>query len=419
MSSVLPAQAAEDFSASPLGKYITENPEEFERIRGFVAGLADYIDERLEETRVEAQALPEITPYTKFKMGNAMTVKALIACQDQMKAFAEATNAATYTPLAVLTYNIAGRNCRMAAGKIAPYFNADYPTMSLWQQRMTPLLRYPAGTDREERKTVQEALDASIDERYADLTNGKAKTADTGEKKPVRISLDEQAYPLPKEPWSFNWSEIEQIRAHVKGMMQKYDPMARQSDKLEECRKIVQTERSASMLYRMITLWLGQCANGLLQVSGRKYDADINELARNYYKKLMEHEAKVQAANVNELPALPGQPYQFVPDEIEAYKKYMVKATQQSLILMAGLEESYSGINYNREICVATQTDNLRTDIENGLVKSNWQSFIQKLQRCARNIERYNKPAGMPLVAALKDYMAALQAKQSKPLFGN
>ncbi len=405
----LPVRASVDFNRSPLGQYITNNPEEFAKVETFVAGLGGFIDTSLAETAAQAKANPSVPGYR-------LMVKALIACKDQVEAFAAATDARTSSAHVIAKYNIAGQLCRSVTNLLMPYFSQDQQTMMVWQKKMTPLMRTPGGVDM---MSLVRAYNESLELRSAAQITGQVAEVEDN------FSVNEH-FPLPEDPYQFNWAEMDQIRAHMSAAMDKYqiNDLTKRSNsdkkRFQVCSDFLDGPKDLKLLYMALNDWIDSCSRLMGRFSSNKYSGDLGSFSRRYREAFYKNEEKRQRAGMRNLPSLPSQPYQFHHSEIEAYKEYMVVATSQSLNLSYALQEGGSvlqGFSGKKEVCGGTQTDNLKSDLTNPLIKSNWQGFVGKLLGCAKNIERNNKPAGVPLVRALNDYMASLQTVPSQSLF--
>ncbi|MEW9799026.1 hypothetical protein [Alteromonas sp. CYL-A6] len=387
------AQNSEIFANTPLGQYINSNPQEFSKIDLFVTGIGSYAESLLQ------QSLSENSHPNKLN-----TVKALIACQDLSGAFSEATDSARSSTTAIANYNAAMMQCRTIMPKLKPYMDSDNATMMLWQRKMTPLLQIPRTLPFHD---IQRAYHTELDNKASALINGGSHTATSKSPSPSKSNLTTELPPLPSEPFTFNWQELDEIKGHIRAALKAYQLHQQPG----ECQALADSENNVVSLYKVVNELVKSCKSTLYT---KGYAGNLINFSLAYRKQFYEIEQKNQASSIGTLPLLPSQPFRFVKDEVLAIKSYLSAASAQSLDL------SYSqqvGM-HKGEVCKTDDVQKLGTDLSAPFVKQYWQQVIGQLQSCATFMSPHNRAALEPLQSMLKDYMAVLQAQKSRPFFG-
>lgn len=380
------AQSNASFSSTPLGQYIDNNPDEFSRINAFVNGLGLFVETALQQSLSE-----------KLSATKTLTIKGLLACKDMTVAFAEATSSNSSSDTAIARYNAAMMQCRRGFPSLKPYMDSDPATMTLWQRNMTPLLQIPRTLSYGE---IRQSYDRELE--------GKTQTMLSGTNEPAIASAGDQvAAALPTEPYRFDWQEVDQIRAHVREALDKTGL----EDQTGYCRTLVESPNNIVSFYKTLNEWMQSCKNVIYP---RGYSGDLALFSQHYRSAFYLQEQKMQANSKHQLPALPAEPFDYVQPEVVAIKSYMAAASAQSLNLSYAQQV---GLHKN-EACKTGDIQKLGANLEDPFVKQYWQQVVFQLQGCAEQIAWSHKTAGQPLKAMLQNYMAQLQSRSSRPVFG-
>lgn len=398
------------FDASYFNQFKTVNPEGFARVEALMVGMREYLGVILP---VQIEVVRTNTDERKARPAQAK-LEALLACSDLPPNFTIVKSRTTITADAAVTHRLALQKCKMAHSLLAPFLNKHPGTMNEWL-RLAGLVELPRGIDL---AAAGKAYNADINARYeAALSNGAVPANNTAQAPQTAgdsatFNTNSAAPALPAAPYSFNWDEIAMIRTHATWALDTYDAESRLRYGLQQCTAMLDAPKGAYAAYTTINSWAEQCGKQIAIGLDDGYGENFQDFGKHYRAAFISFEEKMQKNNVGHLAPLPTKPYQFQPVEIERYRDYMRAASNSSLLLLARLENTSGLASLNPgDVCGSTDPSLLKTDLSNPFVMDNWKSYMGRLVVCAKDIQRAYPLAGNPLMASLKEYRAALQAK--------